>query len=164
VEKTVYLILLGLLIGFLYDFLRVMRKQTGNRVFLCILCDFTFWIITIALSFFVLYKNYSFNLRMYHFLLIFTGISIYFTFLSQFFSLITLKIFNVFEFFLKIVFTILVFCGKIIKTCFLFLTSPLFWIFKKLKMLFKLMRYKILKAKFLKRVKQSDSNDEEMSL
>ncbi len=152
----IYLILLGAGIGFLYDFLKAIRKKTNNNVFLCILCDFIFWILSIFVSFYVLYKHYSFNLRLYHFLLIATGISVYITFFSDFFTFVVTKILNIFEFFLKLVFTISAFCGRIIKTCFFVLTFPLRWVFRKIKkfgVFKKIVSFiKFLKSKLLKQI------------
>ena len=151
-----YLIFLGAGIGFLYDLLRAIRKKTNNNVILCVVCDFIFWVLAISFSFWILFEKYSFDLRLYHFLLIGTGLSIYFTFLSVIFTFIILKIINVFEFFLKLVFTILSFCGKIIKNCFLFITFPIRWIFNKIKKLkiFKkaIMFFKFIKSKIIKQL------------
>ncbi len=143
----IYLIFSGAAIGFLYDFFKTVRRKTNNNVFFCIFGDFIFWILTIFVSFSVLYKFYSFDLRLYHFLLIATGIGIYITFFSDFFAFILLKILNIFEFFLKLVFTILSFCGTIMKTCFLVLTFPLRWVFKKTVLFIR-----FLKSKFLKQI------------
>ncbi len=140
-----FLILCGNAVGFSYDVFRAMRIKTKYNAAISVICDFLFWLLTIILTFFVLYKYYSFNLRLYHFLLISAGCSLYFAVFSGIFGKIILKILNIFEFFLKIVFTIIKFCGKILKKCFLFLTFPLRWVFKKIVILFKILKSKLIK-------------------
>lgn len=139
------LILCGLVIGFLYDVSRALRRRTKYNAFISALGDLFFWIFSIVLIAFVLYSVYSFNLRLYHFCLIFIGCGIYFITLSDFFIFLNNAVLNIFEIFFKIVFTIMKFCGKILKKCLLILTSPFRWTFKKIIKLFKMLKLKVRK-------------------
>ena len=134
-----------MVICFLYDVSRALRRKTGYNAFISVIGDFVFWIFSISLIACVLYNIYSFNLRLYHFCVIFIGCGIYFITLSDFFIFLINGVLNIFEFFFKIVFTILKFCGKILKKCLLFLTAPIRWAIRNLIKLFKIMKLNVRK-------------------
>ncbi|MBO4293399.1 MAG: spore cortex biosynthesis protein YabQ [Clostridia bacterium] len=81
----------GLIIGFLFDFFRILRKSFKTRDFITYIQDITFWILT---GFIVLYSIFVFNngeIRFFIFLGIALGIILYMTIFSD--SIIKVSVF-----------------------------------------------------------------------
>lgn len=108
-------ILNGLIIGFLFDFFRILRKTIKTSDFVTYMQDFIFWILT---GIIILYFIFTFNngeIRLFLFLGIITGILIYMLLLSKFIIKINVAIIN---FFKKILGIPIKFMIKIIRNLF----------------------------------------------
>ena len=73
----------GLIIGFLFDFFRILRKSFKTKDFVTYIEDITFWILT---GFIVLYSIFIFNngeIRFFIFLAIGLGCLLYMTIFSS---------------------------------------------------------------------------------
>ena len=87
-------ILNGLIIGFLFDFFRILRKTIKTTDFVTYIQDFIFWILT---GIIILYFIFTFNngeIRLFLFLWILTGVLIYMLLFSNFIIKINVKIIN----------------------------------------------------------------------
>ena len=87
-------ILNGLIIGFLFDFFRILRKTIKTTDFVTYIQDFIFWILT---GIIILYFIFTFNngeIRLFLFLGILTGVLIYMLLFSNFIIKINVKIIN----------------------------------------------------------------------
>ena len=108
-------ILNGLIIGFLFDFFRILRKAIKTSDFVTYMQDFIFWILTGVI---ILYFIFTFNngeIRLFLFLGIMTGILIYMLLLSKFIIKINVAIINFFKKILEIPIKLLV---KVIRKIF----------------------------------------------
>lgn len=108
-------ILNGLIIGFLFDFFRILRKTIKTSDFVTYMQDFIFWILTGVI---ILYFIFTFNngeIRLFLFLGIMTGILIYMLLLSKFIIKINVAIINFFKKILEIPIKLLV---KVIRKIF----------------------------------------------
>lgn len=108
-------ILNGLIIGFLFDFFRILRKIIKTSDFVTYMQDFIFWILTGVI---ILYFIFTFNngeIRLFLFLGIMTGILIYMLLLSKFIIKINVAIINFFKKILEIPIKLLV---KVIRKIF----------------------------------------------
>ena len=108
-------ILAGLIIGFLFDFFRILRKTIKTSDFVTYMQDFIFWILTGVI---ILYFIFTFNngeIRLFLFLGIMTGILIYMLLLSKFIIKINVAIINFFKKILEIPIKLLV---KVIRKIF----------------------------------------------
>ena len=108
-------ILNGLIIGFLFDFFRILRKTIKTSDFVTYMQDFIFWILTDVI---ILYFIFTFNngeIRLFLFLGIMTGILIYMLLLSKFIIKINVAIINFFKKILEIPIKLLV---KVIRKIF----------------------------------------------
>lgn len=114
----------GFLIGFLFDFFRILRKAIKTADFITYIEDALFWILT---GLIILYSIFTYNngeIRLFMFLAIILGILIYFISISRPILHISLSIINV----VKKVFHILL---NIIKIPFQFLFTWLKKLFFK---------------------------------
>ena len=87
-------ILNGLIIGFLFDFFRILRKTIKTTDFVTYIQDFIFWILT---GIIILYFIFTFNngeIRLFLFFGILTGVLIYMLLFSNFIIKINVKIIN----------------------------------------------------------------------
>ena len=74
----------GILIGVLFDFNRAIKKNLKFiNVFIGIF-DIIFWLIVTTISFIIINKVESFDLRYYHFLALFIGFLFYYFTISKF--------------------------------------------------------------------------------
>ncbi len=76
-------VLIGIVIGFVFDFFRILRRVYKTPDFITILEDITFWLISgiiLLLGIFILNKG---RIRAYLFLGLFSGICIYIAFISK---------------------------------------------------------------------------------
>ena len=108
----------GVLIGILFDFFRILRKSFKTSDIVTYIEDFLFWILT---GFSILYFMFVFNngeIRLFMFLGIAVGITLYMLIFSSFF--------------IKVNVTIITFFKKVIIKIFKFLLIP----FKFIKKLF----------------------------
>ena len=98
-EFNVFLsfVLIGLIIGLLFDFFRILRRSYKTPDVVTIIEDIIFWItsgILILLGIFVLNEG---KIRAYLFLGLIAGIFIYIAIMSKYVMKIGVKIFNVFN-------------------------------------------------------------------
>ncbi len=141
-------ILIGFIIGLVYDFFRITRKLFHHSNLLVYIEDLLFWIISTFICFYILLHKNNLELRFYIVIGIIIGLCLYFSIFSQF----------VLNFFIKIIFMILTPMSFILK-----LFSPYMSKFYKLKhkaiyrekiVLQKVYRYgKIKKNKFKSTIK-----------
>jgi len=76
-------VLIGIIISFVFDFFRILRRVYNTPDFITILEDITFWLISgiiLLLGIFILNKG---KIRAYLFLGLFSGICIYIVFISK---------------------------------------------------------------------------------
>ena len=94
-------IIIGFLIGLIFDILRISRKIFKTNNVVTYIEDVLFWILTGLL---VIYGLITFSygeIRLYTILTIITGTTIYFLCISKYFVLINVKIFSNIKNFLK---------------------------------------------------------------
>lgn len=98
-EFSVFLafVLIGIVISFIFDFFRILRRVYKTPDFITILEDIAFWLISgiiLLLGIFVLNDG---NIRAYLFLGLFSGICIYIVFISKTIMKIGTNIFQIFN-------------------------------------------------------------------
>lgn len=143
----------GLLIGYIYDFFRAVRITSKYNKILTLIADFSFWVITAIITILTFFYIDGLNLRFYRFMAIISGVILYFSFLSDFFLKISERIFEIFGYFLKILFTIIKFCVKIIYVIWNFVSYPIRLLIDILKKLFIMLVNNLNKFKrFSKRI------------
>ncbi len=105
INTQLYLFLIfiinGFIIGFLFDFFRILRKTIKTSDFMTYIEDALFWILT---GFIILYSIFIYNngeIRLFMFLAIMIGILFYMLFISKFILKISLTIINI----IKIIFS-----------------------------------------------------------
>ena len=131
-EFNVFLsfVLIGLIIGFLFDFFRILLRSYKTPDAVTIIEDIIFWItsgILILLGIFVLNEG---KIRAYLFLGLIAGIFLYIAVISKYVMKIGLKIFNVFN---KILIIPLQKATKILINLVIKLIKILIKFFKKVK-------------------------------
>lgn len=149
---VIVLSLCGMTLGAFYDFSKAVRRKFAYNTVASVICDFLFCVFALLTVSKTLYVRYALELRFHRIFGILCGFAIYFLLFSPCF----LKFFDIFlDFFekiLKILFTIVCFCAKILKRCMRFIFSPLMWCKKRIKRIFFKIRSKILRQiKFIKR-------------
>lgn len=89
-EVNVFLsaLLTGIAIGFIYDLLRMKRRALKTRKFIVGVEDVLFWIFAAVLVFITAYVSNQGEIRLYFFLAMILGISIYFWLFSHWITLI----------------------------------------------------------------------------
>ncbi len=119
----------GLLIALLFDFFRILRKTIKTADFITYIEDALFWILT---GFIILYSIFTYNngeIRLFMFLAIILGISIYSIFISKLILKISLYIINSIKKILGVILHIIkipfYFSIKLVKKLFL---SPILFI------------------------------------
>lgn len=106
IQLFILFLINGILIGFIWDFFRALRKVFKTKDFITYIEDIIFWILT---GIIVLYSIFKFNngeIRFYIFFAIITGIIIYINLLSIFFIKVNFL-------FLRVIKKILIFFLKI---------------------------------------------------
>ena len=119
---SIVFIINGIVIGLLFDFFRILRRTFKTKDIITYIQDILFWILT---GFILLYSIFTFNngeIRLFMFLAIIIGISIYMFFVSSHVIKINVAIIN----FLK----------KILSKIFNFLLIPFKYIYKLLRKIF----------------------------
>lgn len=150
--------LAGILIAFVFDIFRIIRKKVTTGVILSAAQDILFWILATVIMFFFIYFANKGALRFYQFLGAFLGSLLYFLLLSKWIFVFLchfIDIFcKIFEFFLKILLTPLKITYKLICVSFSFTILPIARVFKKiLKRIFYETQKNIRAVKFLKNKK-----------
>ena len=146
-EAYVFLasVLCGVLIGVIYDILRVMRSYVKTTHAVNDVQDIVFWCIALIIMFFTVFHTNQGYVRWYEFLGVFLGALLYFLTMGKVFCIVLNKIIDVFlkifVFFCKILLTPLVFTYNIIYKSILFIFVPIF------KFLQKFLRRIMLKIK-----------------
>ena len=128
--NQIYLFLIfianGVLIGILFDFFRILRKSFKTNDFVTYIEDFIFWILT---GFSILYFIFVFNdgeIRLFMFIGIAIGISLYMLIFSSFFIKINVGIIVFFKNILRKILRTIFIPFKIIKKLFF---KPISFIF-----------------------------------
>ena len=131
-------ILIGIIIGFLFDIFRVLRKTFNTPDIVTYIEDVIFWIIA---GFIMLYAIFTFNngeIRLYMFLAIVLGCIIYMLLLSKFIINISVKILNqtikIFKKIVEIIFKPIIFIINLFKKIFF---KPVSFIIINVKKIFK---------------------------
>ena len=126
VTNQAYLFLIfiinGIIIGLLFDFFRILRRTFSTNDFVTYIQDIIFWILT---GLIILYFIYIFNngeIRLFLFLGIFIGLTLYILLASSYV--------------IKINVAILTFFKKIFQTIFKYLLLPFKFIYQTLKKIF----------------------------
>ena len=104
----------GILIGFLFDFFRILRRAFKTGDIITYIEDLLFWILTGVI---ILYSIFTFNngeIRLFLFLGIAIGIITYITFLSSYVIKVNVAIINFFKKIFKLIFSILITPFKLI--------------------------------------------------
>lgn len=112
----------GFAIGLLFDFFRILRKSFKTSDFVTYIQDTLFWILTGLL---VLYSIFTFNdgqIRLFMFLGIFIGVTLYILTLSKYVIKINVFIIQKIKNTIKFIFTILVYPFKIFYKPIIFLS------------------------------------------
>ena len=87
----------GIIIGFLFDIFRILRRTIKTKDFVTYLEDFLFWILT---GIIILYSIFTFNngeIRLFLFLGIIIGVLLYMLLISFYFIKINVTIINFFK-------------------------------------------------------------------
>ena len=150
--------LAGILISFIFDIFRIVRKKVSAGMFLSAAQDILFWILATVIMFFFIYFANKGAIRFYQFLGAFLGSMLYFLLFSRcifVFLCHFIDIFcKIFEFFLKILLTPLKITYKLLCVLFSFTVLPIAHTIKKiLKKIFYQMQTNIRAVKFLKNKK-----------
>ena len=97
----------GIIIGFLFDIFRILRRTIKTKDFVTYLEDFLFWILT---GIIILYSIFTFNngeIRLFLFLGIIIGVLLYMLLISFYFIKINVTIINFFKKILSIIINII---------------------------------------------------------
>ncbi len=84
-------IVIGLIIGFLYDFFRLLRKIVNHKNTTVYIEDTIFWLLSTFISFYILLHKNNLEFRFYLLLGIFLGLIFYFLCISHYVMLMTIK-------------------------------------------------------------------------
>lgn len=84
----------GILIGFLFDIFRILRKSFKTKDFITYIEDVTFWILTGILTLYFIFKYNNGEIRLYIFLGIIFGTLIYILTLSKYIIKFSVTIIN----------------------------------------------------------------------
>ena len=103
----------GVIIGYIYDFFRLLRKNLNYNKLFSAISDIVFWVVSSILTVMAFFYLDGMVIRFYRFCAIGCGYILYLLFLSRFFIAVSENILKLFIFFLKILFTICSFCGRI---------------------------------------------------
>ncbi len=85
-------IIIGLIIGFLYDFFRLLRKVVNHKNTTVYIEDTIFWLLSTFISFYILLHKNNLEFRFYLLLGIFLGLIFYFLCISYFVMTLTIKL------------------------------------------------------------------------
>lgn len=91
---SIVFIINGIVIGLLFDFFRILRKTFKTKDIITYIQDILFWILT---GFILLYSIFTFNngeIRLFMFLAVIIGISLYMLFFSSYVIKINVEIIN----------------------------------------------------------------------
>ena len=129
-----YSFMAGIIISFIYDLFRILRKNVHVGILFSNIHDIIFWFLATAVMFFVVFYANNGRLRWYQFLGAFSGSAVYFLTLSKPLIYVlchTINIFfKIFDFFLKILLTPLKFMYNIICVFLSFIISPFVRLFR----------------------------------
>lgn len=149
-------LLIGFVLGFTYDLLRVFRKIVPHPKFVVHIEDLLFWItVTIAMFYFMLSKNYG-EVRGFSIIAALIGMLVYFLTVSKLFMKVSMAIYEfIKKTLIKIFYIILIplkFIITILSKPLLFLEKKFLKILRKQKKNYNTVRRKgkIKKKKFLK--------------
>ena len=126
---TIFL-LTGGIIGILFDIFRILRKTFKTSDFITYIEDIAFWILS---GFILIYSIFIFNngeLRIYVFLGILLGLSIYLLLLSKYFIKINVKIILAIKSFITSILHILLFPFRLLRKI---LLKPISFVFINLR-------------------------------
>ena len=110
---SIVFIINGIVIGLLFDFFRILRRTFKTKDIITYIQDILFWILT---GFILLYSIFTFNngeIRLFMFLAVIIGISIYMLFVSSHVIKINVAIINLLKKILSKIFNFLLIPFKI---------------------------------------------------
>lgn len=114
-------IVLGLIVSFIFDIFRILRKKFNTNNIITYIEDVLFWIISGFLIISAVFKFNNGELRLYLFLGLSIGIVMYMLLFTKFINMIFLKILTpvqiLIDFFLSLLKKIYNFINKTIKKC-----------------------------------------------
>lgn len=146
-------VLVGLLIGILFDVFRILRKSFKTPDIITYLQDILFWLLTGSFILFAIFKFNSGELRAYLFFGIAIGIILYILIFSKIFIYVNVTIINWIKNILHIILNIFIFPLKILRKI---LLKPISFIFinfrRKITTIFKKM------SKFKFKIKNKPKN------
>lgn len=98
-EFSVFLafVLIGIVISFIFDFFRILRRVYKTPDFITILEDIAFWLISGIILLLGIFVFNNGNIRAYLFLGLFSGICIYIVFVSKTIMRVGTNIFQIFN-------------------------------------------------------------------
>ncbi len=143
----------GILIGFLFDFFRILRKSFKTTNFITYVEDIIFWILTGLSIIFFMYNFSDGNLRLFIFLGLGFGIILYMLTLSRAIIKISVSIIN---FFVKIIKKTIDICKIPCKFIYKLILKPIHFLFSKFQKNSK--NFKIFRGK----CKQMEKNNIEV--
>lgn len=156
----VIFILNGFLIGLLFDIFRIFRKTFKTPDFITYFEDFSFWIISGLILLYSIFKYNNGELRIYIFLGVILGTSIYLLIFSKFFITVSVNIINL----IKKIFKLLIikpvlFFIKIIKKVVINPIKKIFeWIKKSISKIMSIIKNKTKKIK-IKKIKRQKKKE-----
>ena len=146
-------VITGIVIGFVYDFFRVILNNSRKTKVKYVISDIIFWIIAGVFMLYAFYYSDNMNLRAYQFLAVLSGFFTYFLCFSKIFINLHLGIFKLFQFFFKILFTIGKFFVIIIMYILKCISFPFIRLYKFLLKFFKFLRNKVrINIKLMRKV------------
>ena len=104
----------GILIGFLFDFFRILRKSFKTKDFVTYIQDVLFWIITGILILYTMYKYCDGELRLFMIIGMIIGFLMYILTISRYIMRISVAVLDLFKKIFKFIFNILFYPFKII--------------------------------------------------
>lgn len=138
-------VVIGFMLGFGYDWLRVLRRIVKHFDVLVQAEDIFYWLISCGILFFVMLKNNYGEIRIFLIFGAFMGMVVYFNTISDFFMKASMAIIEFIKKTIKLVITLILapfkFLWKIILIPVKFFHRLLYNSFKKIKMLLKKNRF-----------------------
>lgn len=117
-------ILVGFLIGLLFDSFRILRKTFKTSDLITGLEDILFWILTGLLTLFSIFKFNNGNIRVYIIFGIFIGITVYMLVFSKYVVNMLTKIINYIKKIVLFILKLVLYPVNIIKKIILFIIKP----------------------------------------
>jgi len=138
-------VVLGALIGFIYDIFRIFRKTVKHKDFFIFIEDTVYWLIVSFVMFYFMLNQNDGEIRFYAIVGAFLGMILYFYTVSIFVMKISMAVIKVIKKIFNIIFKVISFPIKIIIKIFKIIISPFKKVLKKLKNYARIKADKLLK-------------------